>query len=254
MGSVLNFKSHKYGIKLPKTAEEALRLDRINGNDLWEKAIKKEMAKVRVAYEPNDKYTPEEVRHGKAPDFRGYQKITCHLVFDVKMDFTRKAWFVANGSGMETPASMTYSSVMFRDSVRLAFPIAALNDLDIKACDIGNAYLNAPCRKKIWVRGVFECDKHNGKLMVVTRALYGLKSSGAVWRLMFADTIRRMGYRPTRVDPDVYVRKAVRDNGEPYYELLLVYVDDCMDVSYDPSKTMKAIREVYVERWKVWTS
>jgi hypothetical protein len=49
-----------------------------------------------------------------------------------------------------TPASITYSSVVSRDSVQLAFLIAALNDLDILSCDIGNAYLNAPCREKIW--------------------------------------------------------------------------------------------------------
>ena len=27
----------------------------------------------------------------------GYQKITCHMIFDVKMDFYRKARFVAGG-------------------------------------------------------------------------------------------------------------------------------------------------------------
>ena len=79
----------------------------------------------------------------------GFQEITCHLIFDVKMDFTRKARFVANGSKTEAPLSITYSSVVSRDSVRLAFLIAALNDLDIMSCDIGNAYLNAPCREKI---------------------------------------------------------------------------------------------------------
>ena len=61
----------------------------------------------------------------------GYQEISCHLVFDVKMDFTRKARFVANGSQTEAPISITYSSVVSSYSVRLAFLIAALNDLDI---------------------------------------------------------------------------------------------------------------------------
>ena len=178
--------THKYGIKVPKTAEEALRLDKINGNDYWEQSIKKEMSKVRVAYKPHEEHTPEEVRQGKAPEMTGYQEITCHLVFDVKMDFTRKARFVANGSTTETPASITYSSVVSRDSVRLAFLIAALNDLDIMSCDIGNAYLNAPCREKIWFKAGIECGEHKGKVMIITRALYGLKSSGAAWRAMFA--------------------------------------------------------------------
>jgi hypothetical protein len=45
---------------------------------------------------------------------------------------------------------MTYSSVVSRDSVRIMFLIAALNDLNIKMCDIGNAYLNAETRECIW--------------------------------------------------------------------------------------------------------
>ena len=74
------------------------------------------------------------------------------MVFDIKMDgkFTRKARFVAGGHTTDTPASITYSSVVSRDSVRIAFLIAALNDLDVWAADIGNAYLNADCREKIY--------------------------------------------------------------------------------------------------------
>ena len=237
--------THKYGIKLPKTAEEALQLDKMNGNDYWEQAIKKEMSKVRVAYEPNEKYTPEDVRSGKAPEMTGFQEITCHLIFDVKMDFTRKARFVANGSKTEAPLSITYSSVVSRDSVRLAFLIAALNDLDIMSCDIGNAYLNAPCREKIWFKAGIECGEHKGKVMIVTRALYGLKSSGAAWRSMFAESLRKMGWIPTRVDSDVYRRRAVKPSGENYWELLLVYVDDCLVVSHDPKSTMMKIGEIY---------
>jgi hypothetical protein len=66
------------------------------------------------------------------------------------MDFTRKARFVAGGHTTETPASTTNSSVVLRDSVRIAFKFAALNDMDILAADVGNAYLNADCREKIW--------------------------------------------------------------------------------------------------------
>ena len=67
------------------------------------------------------------------------------MIFDVKMDLTRKARFVAGGHMTETPTSITYSSVVSRDSVQIAFLIAALNDIEIMACDVGNAYLNTPC-------------------------------------------------------------------------------------------------------------
>ena len=94
------------------------------------------------------------------------------------MDFTRKVRMVANGATTDAPTSLTYSSVVSRDSVRLAFLAAELNDLDVMAADIGNAYLNAPCREKIWFQAGPEHGELMGRAMKVTRALYGLKSSG----------------------------------------------------------------------------
>ena len=70
------------------------------------------------------------------------------MIFDVKMgeNFRRKARFVAGGHKTKTPAAMTYSLVVVsRDSVCIALMIAALNDLDIMACDIQNAYLTVHC-------------------------------------------------------------------------------------------------------------
>ena len=87
--------------------------------------------------------------------------------------------------------------------MRLAFTIAALNDLEVMACDIGNAYLNAPCREKLWTTAGPEFRSEAGSVMTISRALYGLKSSGAAWRAKFADTLRSMGYKPTEADPDV---------------------------------------------------
>ena len=65
------------------------------------------------------------------------------MIFDVKMDFTRKARFVAGGHTTDMPGLITYSSVVSRNSVRLAFLIAGLNDLNVLAGDVTNAYLKA---------------------------------------------------------------------------------------------------------------
>ena len=83
-----------------------------------------------MAWKARGDITPDDVRQGKAKDMIGFQEITCHMVFDIKADFTRKARFVANGATTETPASVTYSSVASRDSIRLMFMIAALNGLE----------------------------------------------------------------------------------------------------------------------------
>ncbi len=70
-------RTHKFGIEIPKTVKEALALDRKNGNTLWADAIAKEMREVCIAFN----ILPDG---GSVPI--GYQKIPCHMTFDVKME------------------------------------------------------------------------------------------------------------------------------------------------------------------------
>jgi hypothetical protein len=230
-------RTHKFGVKIPKSVEEAKRIDDENGDTLWWDAICKEMKNVRPAFEVWEKPISE------LPP--GYQKITGHMVFDVKMgeNFRRKARFVADGHKTKTPAALCYSSVVSRDSVRIALTIAALNDLDILACDIQNAYLTADCRERVWILAGPEFGSEAGQNMLVKKALYGLKSSGAAFRAHLAETLDAMGYRPSYADPDVWLRPAVRPDGTEYYEYILCYVDDVLCISHDPKKSMKRIQE-----------
>jgi hypothetical protein len=64
----------------------------------------------------------------------------------VKVDFTRKARIVAGVHVTKPPKNQTYASVVSRDSVRIGFLNAALNDLDIMSADIQGAKLNASCK------------------------------------------------------------------------------------------------------------
>lgn len=235
--------THKFGIRLPKSVDEALELDRRTKTDYWAKAIKKEMDKVKVAWLAREDCTPQQVRDGTVEDLKAYQEIRNHLVFDVKMDFTRKARMVAGGHMTEAPGSLTYSSVVSRDSVRILLTVAAMNELDVFACDVNNAYLNAPCREKIWFVAGPECGADAGKVCVVTRALYGLKSSGASWAQMMADTlVNELGFVPSRADSDVYMREAVDPkSGAKYYEYILCYVDDILVISHRAKDVVKEI-------------
>ena len=91
-----------------------------------------------------------EQARSKKEGLVGYQEIKCHMRFDLKIDLTRKARFVAGSHTTDTPTLITYSSVVSRDSVRIAFTYAALIGMDVWAADIGNVYLNAKCRERIW--------------------------------------------------------------------------------------------------------
>lgn len=232
--------SHKLGIRLPHSVQEALRLDKENGNTLWEDAIKKEMVHVRPAFKEWDG-NPDEAKRKLV----GYQRINCHMIFDIKMDFTRKARFVAGGHTTETPASITYSSVVSRDSVRLMLMLAAMNDVPLLSADIGNAYLNATCRERIWIVAGPEFGNLQGKVLLIEKALYGLKSSGAAWRAMLRETLLEMEFVDTVADHDVYRRRAIKPDGTAYYEYLCVYVDDLLVASHRAEEIMSQIASTY---------
>ena len=177
----------------------------------------------------------------------GYQKIKCHIIFDIKLgeNFRRKARYVAGGHTTETPASLTYSSMVARDSVRIAFLLAALNDLDVKACDIQNAYLTADCREKIYTIAGPEFGSERGSIMVVKKALYGLKSSGAAFRALLAERLYEIGFVPSKGDSDVWMRPGVKPNGFEYWEYILCYVDDVLCVSHKTTETLQALQRFF---------
>ena len=73
--------------------------------------------------------------------------------------------------------------------------------------------------------------------MIITKALYGLKSSGAAFRSLLAEQLDSIGYSATRGDPDVWIRPIMKE-GCKYYEYVLVYVDNLLVVSFNPQQTM----------------
>ena len=220
----------KFGIRLPKSVAEAFQIDKENGNTYRADAITKEMSKTKVAYIPIEGMKLEEVRANKVDQLHDFQEIKCLIIFDVKMEFTQKARFLARNHMTEPPNSLTYSSLVSWESVKIKFPIPAFNDFDLMSCNIGNAYLNANCRERIWFVAWAECGLDlEGCVCKLFWALYSLKSSGAAWRAMFSEfIINMMGFKPTRADADVYMRRSLRNGGTPYYKYLLVYVDNVL--------------------------
>ena len=108
------------------------------------------MTNVRIAFEKFEGVTPDDTMKGKIKP--GYEHVNVHMIFDIKMDgkFTRKARLVDNGHTTLLASSITYSSVLSREIVGIAFLLESLNDLDIFACDIVNEYINAKYRKKLY--------------------------------------------------------------------------------------------------------
>ena len=99
---------------MPKNVEDAFRIDPMNNNHFWRTAIEKELKTVCAAYKLYDKngknFTPEQIRADRKKHLVGYKEITCHFVFDIKLDgsFTQKARFCANSSKTDVPKSLIF--------------------------------------------------------------------------------------------------------------------------------------------------
>ena len=92
--------THKYGIEIPTSVEHAYELDRINGNNLWKEVLEMEMYSISVAFEilEDGKSSPAE-----------FTKVSGHLIWSVKVDFTRKARWVLDGQKTPDPVGSKYA-------------------------------------------------------------------------------------------------------------------------------------------------
>jgi Reverse transcriptase (RNA-dependent DNA polymerase) len=231
-------KEQKFGIELPKTVQDAMRLDQESNTTLWQDAIKKEMKVIMPAVKILDEGAPPPI---------GFQQIPCHIVFDVKLDFTRKARFVAGGHVTNPPSTQTYASVVSRESVRIALLIASLNDMDVMSADVQGAYLNAPCHEKVYtVCGMEFGTEFNGRIAVIVKALYGLKTSAFAWREHLSQTLRELGFQSCIADNDVWMRGVDNKIRGKLYEYVLVYTDDLLCISLNPQEILNSLDQHYL--------
>ena len=131
-------------------------------------------------------------------DPNGYKKINVHLVFDVKHDGRHKARLVAGGHLTEIPVDSVYWGVVSLCGLRLMIFLAELNKLEVCATDVGNAYLEAMTKAKDCIIAGPEFGELEGNLLIISKALYGLQSSGLRWHERLADCLREMGFFPCK--------------------------------------------------------
>ena len=79
-----------------------------------------------------------------------------------------------------------------------------------------------------------------GHVLIVRKALYGLKSSGKMWGERCADIFRSIGFTPTRTQDDIWIR-----DKEDHYEYIARYVDDLAIVSKDPQSIIDLLTETH---------
>jgi Reverse transcriptase (RNA-dependent DNA polymerase) len=167
--------------------------------------------------------------------------IRVHLIFDVKQDGRRKARCVAGGHMTGPNTDTYYSCVVSLRLMWIAIFLAELNGYQLSTGDIVNAYLEATTDEKVcFIAGKeFTAFGHDGHLMIIVKALYGLKTSGARFHEKFADYMRQLGYIPSRADSDVWMKDCVS-----HWEYVCTYVDDVIYGGKDPGAYFQGLRDM----------
>lgn len=92
-------------------------------------------------------------------------------------------------------------------SVRILHTIRAKDNLCLLTGDIANVFINTPTNENVCCRAGLEFGEHCGCIIIIKKALYGLKSSANAWHSMLAEFISGLGFVPTKYDMDVWLRK-----------------------------------------------
>ena len=225
---------YKFGVQIPRDSREAKKLDEQNGNTLWQDANRTELKKLGEYNTFKD--LGHKNRGAKAP--AGFKQIRCRAVYDCKHDLRRRMRMVAGGHLTEPDRDNSYSSVVSLRGLRLAIFIAELNDMAVWAADVSSAYLLAYTSEKVYFIAGPEFDELEGHVLVIVKALYGLRSSGRNYWIKFANSMRQMGFFQCKSEPDVWMR----DKGD-HYEYICCWVDDLAICSKDPDAIIKELSD-----------
>ena len=104
--------------------------------------------------------------------------------------------------------------------------------MDPWATGIGNAYLEALTSEKVRIRAGLEFGDLEGHLLIIYKALYGLKTSGKAFGQLLLECLLKIGFVPSLAEASIYMRKC--SNSDDHYEYIATYVDALVIIMKDP--------------------
>ena len=109
---------YQHGFQVPRDYNDAMRLDKENGNTHWQDAMDLELTQIHE-YKVFRDTGKAKFHNGKVVTPDGFQKIRVHFVYAVKHDGRFKARLVADGHHTKEPVESIYSGVVSLRSLRM---------------------------------------------------------------------------------------------------------------------------------------
>jgi len=160
-----------------------------------------------------------------------YDPLPLHFVYKLKVkdgDFdnvTYKARLVMNGN-LQYPGEYgdTYAPTARLWSLRALTAVAAQEGLTLKKFDLTGAFLVADMDRELYVE-IPGYAVPEGKALLLKKALYGGRSSGALYNKEITTWLRNYGFKSTSIDQTLF---RMERNGPKGKEVILLslYVDD----------------------------
>ena len=129
-------------------------------------------------------------------------------------------------------------------SDRIPMITVGANNLEVIKGDIGNSYLNSNIEGNIYIRGGANFEMvgimAERVLLELVKALYGLPTTTNICHAHLSHTLRAMIFKPTCVDPDVFIR-----GGEVGYNYIGIHNNDFLVGSFNPTSIFNKLKDTY---------
>src|SRR6266851_2473904 len=158
----------------------------------------------------------------------------------------KKARLVAKGfsqvEGIDYDA--IFSPVVWFETVWLMVALAALKNWHITGLDVKTAFLYGELDEELYMEQPegFKVKGHEGKVLRLKRAIYGLKQAALAWWKPLDKSMGELGFTCLRSDSGIFVNK-------DQSIIVIVYVDDVLFLGTDKQKLLK-IKELFMKQWE----
>ncbi len=182
-------KKFKFGIEVPRNPKHALEIDKHNGTNGRAKSIQLELGQIMG-------YNAFKVLEPGEPLPKRYTRIPYHIVRDVKIDGRLKSRLVEGGHwAPAVDKEDRFSGVVSMEGATIGFCLAKLNNLQICAGDVGNAFLYGVTQEKVYlVAGPEFGPKLAGKRLLIIKSLYELANSAARYHDHCSEKLSKLGF------------------------------------------------------------
>ena len=140
-----------------------------------------------------------------------------------------KARLVVRGDQQARNAQNIYASTLAARSFCTLMAIAAQFDLELIQYDVVNAFVNADLNQEVYMK-MPPGYRKPGMILLLRKALYGLREAPLLWQQHFMKTLTNMGFRTIPHEPCCMIRNGV---------LIFYYVDDIV-FAFHKDKTAEA--------------